>query len=52
MKVLTFVIPAYNSEKFLDKAISSMLVPEIMEKLEVVVVNDGSKDSTAAVAEK
>lgn len=52
MKVLTFVIPAYNSEKFLDKAISSMLVPEVLDKLEVIVVNDGSKDSTAAIAEK
>ena len=52
MKVLTFVIPAYNSEQFLDKAISSMLVPKIMEKLEVIIVNDGSKDRTAAIAEK
>ena len=52
MKVLTFVIPAYNSEKFLDKAISSMLVPEVLDKLEIIVVNDGSKDSTAAIAEK
>lgn len=52
MKVLTFVIPAYNSEQFLDKAIPSMLVPEILDKLEIIVVNDGSKDSTAAIAEK
>ena len=52
MKVLTFVIPAYNSEQFLDKAIPSMLVPEILDKLEVIVVNDGSKDKTAEIAEK
>ena len=25
MKLLTFVIPTYNSEKYLDKCISSML---------------------------
>ncbi len=52
MKVLTFVIPAYNSEQFLDKVISSMLVPEILDKLEIIVVNDGSKDKTAEIAEK
>ena len=52
MKVLSFVIPAYNSEKFLDKAIPSMLVPEILDKLEIIVVNDGSTDGTAAAAEK
>lgn len=52
MKVLTFVIPAYNSEQFLGKCIPSMLVPEILEKLEIIVVNDGSTDGTAAAAEK
>lgn len=52
MKVLSFVIPAYNSETFLDKCIPSMLHPELLEKLEIIVVNDGSKDSTAEVAQK
>lgn len=52
MKVLTFVIPAYNSEKFLDKGIPTMLCPEIMDKLEIIIVNDGSTDGTAQAAEK
>ena len=52
MKVLTFVIPAYNSEKFLDKCILSMLSDEILDKLEIIVVNDGSTDATASIAEK
>lgn len=52
MKVLTFVIPAYNSEKFLDKGIPTMLVPEIMDKLEIIIVNDGSTDGTPQAAEK
>ena len=52
MKVLSFVIPAYNSEKYLDKCIPSMLVPEVLSKLEIIVVNDGSKDSTEEAARK
>ena len=52
MKVLTFVIPAYNSEKFLDKCIPSMLVQEVLPKLEIIVVNDGSKDATPEIARK
>ncbi len=52
MKVLSFVIPAYNSQSFLDKCISSMLVPGCLDKLEIIVVNDGSVDSTAEIAGK
>lgn len=52
MKVLTFVIPAYNSEIYLDKCISSMLAKDVLDKLEILVVNDGSTDSTPEIAEK
>ena len=52
MKVLSLVIPSYNSEKFLDKGIPTMVCPEIMDKLEVIIVNDGSTDGTAQTAEK
>ena len=52
MKILSLIVPAYNSEKFLDKGIPSMLAPEILDKLEIIIVNDGSTDGTAAAAEK
>lgn len=52
MKVVTFVVPAYNSAQFLERGIPSMLVPEVLEKLEIIIVNDGSTDATAAVAQK
>lgn len=52
MKILTFIIPAYNSAAFLDKCISSMLMPEVLSKLEIIVVNDGSTDTTAEIAER
>lgn len=52
VKVLTVSIASYNVEKFLDKTLESFIVPEVMDKIEVIVVNDGSKDNTVAVAQK
>lgn len=50
MKILTFVIPAYNSEKYLDKCLTSMMRPELLDEIEIIVVNDGSKDRTPEIA--
>lgn len=50
MKVLSFIIPSYNSEHFLDKVISSFLDPEVLDELDIIIVNDGSSDGTEAVA--
>ena len=50
-KILTIIIPSYNMEKYLPKCLGSLIVaPELMEKLEVLVVNDGSKDRTSEIA--
>ena len=51
MKLLSFIIPSYNCEKYLDKCLTSMLHPELLDQLEIIVVNDGSQDSTASIAE-
>lgn len=51
-KILSFVIPSYNCEKFLDKCVLSMLCDEISDKLEIIIVNDGSMDSTADIANR
>lgn len=52
MKVLSFIIPSYNCQQFLDKGIGSMLDVSVLEELDIIVVNDGSKDDTAAAAQK
>lgn len=52
MKILSIIIPSYNSEQYLDKCIRSLLAPEVLDKLDIMIVNDGSADGTAAVAEK
>ena len=52
MKVLSIIIPAYNSAAFLDKGVSSLLHEGVLEKLAIIIFNDGSSDETAAIAQK
>lgn len=50
-KVLTIVVPTYNMEKYLDRCLSSLIVDDqLMELLEVLVINDGSKDRSSEIA--
>jgi Glycosyl transferase family 2 len=46
--LISVVIPAYNYAHFLDQAIASVLA-QAYPRVDVVVVNDGSTDDTAAV---
>ena len=50
-KTLSVIVPSYNMEKYLPKCLGSLVVaPELMERLEVLVVNDGSTDRTSEIA--
>ena len=50
-KILTIIIPAYNMEEYLHKCLDSLIVSdENMLRLEVLVINDGSKDMSSAIA--
>lgn len=51
MKVLSVIIPAYNCENVIDKCITSFLSAPCFEKIELIVVNDGSVDTTADIVE-
>lgn len=51
-KTISFIIPSYNAEKFLDKCIPSFMNKEAFDELEVIIVNDGSTDDTKEVAQK
>lgn len=50
MKQLTVSVAAYNVEAYLDKCLSSFADERLSDGLEVLVVNDGSTDRTAAIA--
>lgn len=48
--VLTIVIPSYNVEAYLEKCVRSLLSHRNVEKTEIIIVNDGSKDRTSEIA--
>ena len=51
MKILTISIAAYNVEKFLHYTLSSLILEScLMDMVEIIVEDDGSKDSTLEIA--
>ena len=49
MKLLSFAIPCYNSEAYMEKCIDSILPGG--EDIEILIIDDGSKDRTAEIAD-
>lgn len=47
---ISVIVPAYNNAPWLPRCLDSILV-QTHQNLEVIVVNDGSKDETASVME-
>lgn len=50
MKLLTIVVPVYNTEKYIKRCLDSLDNKEINEKIEVLIVSDGSKDKSIEIA--
>lgn len=49
-KTLTIVIPAYNIGEYIDEDLPTFLEEELLKDIEILIVNDGSKDDTAEKA--
>lgn len=52
MKIISFIIPSYNVERYLNKALDSFITSDckLNEQIEVLIVDDGSSDGTAEIA--
>ena len=49
MKLLTFAIPGYNSQEYMEHCIDSILPGG--DDVEILIIDDGSKDRTAEIAD-
>ena len=50
-KILTICVPTYNMEALLPRCLDSFIIEEeFMNRLEIIVVNDGSKDRSSEIA--
>lgn len=51
MKMVSIIVPVYNSEAYLDDAIDS-LVKQSYSELEIILIDDGSKDGSGFICDK
>ncbi len=49
MKLLTVTVPCYNSQDYMANCLDSLVAGG--DRVEVIVINDGSKDNTGAIAD-
>lgn len=47
--MITIIIPVYNAELYVERAIRSVLAQTYAGKIECIIVDDGSTDSTPAI---
>lgn len=53
IKSLSVVIPAYNEEGYIERCVTALeaVLKDVAPEFEIIVVNDGSEDGTAAILE-
>jgi glycosyltransferase involved in cell wall biosynthesis len=48
---VSIIVPVYNSEKYLEKCLYS-IINQSIEEIEIICINDGSKDSSLKILQK
>lgn len=48
---LSVIVPVYNGEKYIEECLTS-IINQTYKELQIIVVNDGSKDGTKDIVEK
>lgn len=51
MPKISVIVPVYNTEKYIQKCLES-IVNQTMKDIEIIVVNDGSKDKSEDIIEQ
>lgn len=50
-KIITLLVPVYNTEKYIRRCLDSVLINEINDKIEILVVSDGSRDGSVEIVQ-
>ncbi|MCI8294488.1 MAG: glycosyltransferase family 2 protein [Lachnospiraceae bacterium] len=50
-KILTIVVPMYNVGCYIKQCLDSFVVPEVMDKVEILAIDDGGTDQSAKIAQ-
>ena len=48
-KLVTICVPGYNVERYLERCLRTLLDHEYVSEIEVLIIDDGSKDHTAEI---
>ena len=51
MKKVSIIVPFYNVEEYIERSIKS-LIEQSLEDIEIILVNDGSKDGSEEIAKR
>lgn len=51
-KTLSVIVPAYNVENYIERCLDSFLNLRALRDMEILIIDDGSTDRTAELAEK
>lgn len=52
MAKVSVIVPVYNTGKYIEKCLDSLVNQTIKEELEIIVVNDGSTDNSEEIIKK
>ena len=51
-KTLTISIAAYNVQKYIRQTLEFLIIPKIIDDLEIFVIDDGGQDETLSIAKE
>ena len=50
MKLISVIVPVYNTEKYIEKCVMSIL-NQTYKKLEIILIDDGSTDNSLQICD-
>ena len=52
MAKISVIVPVYNTGKYVEKCLDSLINQTVKNELEIIIVNDGSTDNSEEVIKK